>query len=297
MTFTAKGALDVLRTALAPTAVILGEAKVLQEPADNAMIALPNLGLVARIGVDEGHTDRLRQELRVASWLVDNGLPTPAPAVSGPTAQCALVEGRVITWWEYLPSREHADLPDLMRLIRDLHSLAEPRPEIAAFDPWARVVGQIAAAQGLSEDDRDLLRRRWEELRARWARSRWPHEPPVVIHGDVHVLNTLVHQGKAVLLDLEDVRLGPWQWDAISPLVHYRAGWIDEAEYRAALASYGRDPACDPEVELLVSVRMLRMTCWLASRTGREPELAGKVRHRIENLHDSNPLHRWSSGV
>lgn len=297
MTFTAAGALDVLRTALAPIAVEPGEATVLQEPADNAMIALPSLGLVARIGVNESHIDRLRQELRVAAWLLENQLETPAPAQSGPTPQCALVDGRVVTWWEYLPSREHADLPDLMRLIRALHALAEPRPRIAVFDPWARVAGQIAAAQGLTERDRDRLRRRWEELRGRWAHSRWPHESPAVIHGDVHVLNTLVHRGRAVLLDLEDVRLGPWQWDAISPLVHFRAGWIGEGEYRAALASYGRDPACEPEVELLVSVRMLRMTCWLASRTGREPELVGAVRHRIETLHDSNPLHRWSSGV
>jgi Ser/Thr protein kinase RdoA (MazF antagonist) len=272
------------------------DATVLQPPADNAMVALPKLGLVARIGVDTSHLARLRQELHVATWLAQNGLATPKPATSPPTRQLAVEQGRVFTWWEYLPSRTRTDLPGLMRLLRHLHGLRDPHPEITTFDPWARIAGQIAAAEGLAARDHALLRRRWEVLRGRWSRARWPNEDHVVIHGDAHLHNTLVYRDRPFLLDLEDVRLGPWQWDAISPLVHRRAGWISDTEYREAIEAYGREPADEPDIELLVSIRMLRMTCWLASRTGREPELVGAVRRRINTLQDSNPLGQWASG-
>lgn len=296
MTFNSAGALEVLRAVCALAAISDEDATVLQPPADNAMVALPKLGLVARIGVDTSHLARLNQELHVATWLADSGLPTPRPASSPPGRQLAIKQGRVFTWWEYLPSQTHTDLPGLMRLLRHLHVLRDPRPDIAVFDPWARIPGQIAAAEGLASLDRARLRRRWEVLRGRWVSSRWSSEEQVVIHGDAHLQNTLVYRGRAFLLDLEDVRLGPWQWDAISPLVHRRAGWISDVEYRAAVEAYGLDPADESDIELLVSIRMLRMTCWLASRTGREPELAGAVRRRIQSLQDSNPLGQWASG-
>lgn len=296
MTFNSAGALEVLHTVCASAAVSDDDATVLQPPADNAVIALPKLGLVARIGVDASHLDRLRQELHVATWLAQNGLSTPRPATSPPSRQLTIEQGRVFTWWEYLPSRTRTDLPGLMRLLRHLHGLRDPRPQISRFDPWARIPGQIAAAEGLVALDRARLRHRWEVLIGRWSRSRWAAEEQVVIHGDAHLRNTLVYRGRPFLLDLEDVRLGPWHWDAISPLVHRRAGWISDAEYRKAVKAYGQDPADEADIELLVSIRMLRMTCWLASRTGREPDLVGAVRRRIDTLQDSNPLGQWSAG-
>jgi aminoglycoside phosphotransferase (APT) family kinase protein len=157
------------------------------------------------------------------------------------------------------------------------------------------MASQLRAATGLPERDRVRLEECWSELRSQWSRSRWPSESGVVVHGDAHTLNTLVHDSQVYLLDLEDVKLGPWQWDVISPLVYMRAGWITTADYQAAIDAYGRDPLAEGDIDVLVSIRLLRMTCWLASRTGREPVLVEKVLRRIACLEDPTLLERRPS--
>lgn len=296
MTFTTAGALDVVRGVCEASGVSSENAEVLQPPADNAVVHVPSVGLVARVGVDVTHRERLDRELRTAAWLAEHGVSTPVPAESAPCPQLTVAHGRVVTWWEHVPSREHADRTDLMAVLRSLHRLPVSGIRLPAFDPWARVENQLRAATGLSETDRARLRRRWDELRVHWSQSRWASEPSVVIHGDAHVLNTLVYRGNVYLLDLEDMRRGPWQWDAITPLVHLLAGWIGPVEYQTAVAAYGRDPAGEEDVELLVAIRLFRMTCWMASRSGREAEVVERVRRRIDYVEDPTLLLRSPSG-
>jgi aminoglycoside phosphotransferase (APT) family kinase protein len=296
VTFTAATALDILRGVCESSGVGFGGAEVLQPPADNAMVLVPSVSLVARVGVDVSHRERLERELHAAAWLAEQGLLTPAPARVPPCPQLTEVQGRVVTWWQYVPSREHADLPQLMSALRLLHDLTPSNLHLARFDPWARIANQLHAATGLPETDQARLVRRWHALRSRWAQSRWPSEPAVVIHGDAHVLNTLVAPEGVYLLDLEDIRLGPWQWDAISPMIHLRAGWISPRAYREAIDAYGRDPSAEEEVELLVAIRLLRMTCWMASRSGREPGVVERVRRRIDYVEDPSLLARRPAG-
>jgi aminoglycoside phosphotransferase (APT) family kinase protein len=296
VTFTAAAVLELLRRVCESAGTDFAGAEVLQAPADSAIVLVPSVGLVARIGVDVGHRGRLEQELRAASWLSDQGLFTPAPAATAPCPQLTVAEGRVVTWWQYIPSREHASLHGLMATLRVLHSLPTAGLDTARFDPWSRVAGQIRAATGLSDADRARLAHRWDELRSLWTRSRWPSEPYVAIHGDAHTLNTLVHEGAVYLLDLEDMRLGPWQWDTLTPLVHLRARWISADDYRAAIEAYGADPRAEDEIELLVAIRLLRITCWLASRTGREPAVIPRATRRIDYVEDPSLLIRRPSG-
>jgi len=296
VTFDAAAVLELLRRVCESAGTDFAGAEALQAPADSAIVLVPSVGLVARIGVDVSHLGRLEQELRAASWLSDQGLFTPAPAAAAPCPQLTVSEGRVLTWWQYVPSREHASLPDLMATLRVLHGLPTTGLDIDRFDPWARIAGQIRAATGLSEADRARLLRRWDELRALWTQSRWPSEPYVAIHGDAHTLNTLIHGGTIYLLDLEDMRLGPWQWDTLTPLVHLRARWISADDYRAAIDAYGADPRDEDEIELLVAIRLLRITCWLASRTGREPAVIARARRRIDYVEDPSLLLRSPAG-
>lgn len=290
VTFTVNGALDVLRAVCEASEVSFDGAQVLQPPADNAMVVVPSIAMVARVGVDVSHRDRLARELRAASWLAERGVRTPTPAESAPCPQLTVASGRVITWWEYVPSQVHADRRGLMTILRVLHGLPTAGVDLPDFDPWARIENQLRAATGLTDDDQARLIGRWHELQSQWARSRWPSEPKVVIHGDAHTLNTLVYEGSVYLLDLEDIRLGPWQWDAITPLIHSRAGWIGPQDYRAAIDAYGRDPSGEDDVELLVAIRLLRMTCWMASRCGRESEVIDRVRRRIDYVEEPSLL-------
>ena len=296
VTFNVDGALDVLRGVCEASGVSFDGAEVLQPPADNAMVLVPSVSMVARVGVDVSHRDRLARELHAASWLAEHGVCTPAPAESAPCPQLTVANGRVVTWWQYVPSQKHADRPGLMALLRVLHGLPTAGVQLPDFDPWARIENQLRAATGLSDEDQARLIERWYELQSLWARSRWPTESKVVIHGDAHTLNTLVYERSVYILDLEDIRLGPWQWDAITPLIHCRAGWIGRQDYLAAIDAYGRDPSGEDDVELLVAVRLLRMTCWMASRCGRESEVIDRVKRRIDYVEDPTLLVRKPTG-
>lgn len=64
VTFTADAVLDLLRGVCEASGVDFRGAEVLQPPADNAMVLVPSVDLVARIGVDVSHHGRLEQELR-----------------------------------------------------------------------------------------------------------------------------------------------------------------------------------------------------------------------------------------
>lgn len=55
------------------------DARVLRPPADNAVVAIPRAGLLARIGADRSHRRRLSTELDAARWLQHRGVPSVAP--------------------------------------------------------------------------------------------------------------------------------------------------------------------------------------------------------------------------
>jgi Ser/Thr protein kinase RdoA (MazF antagonist) len=296
-TFTASAALRIVETLCASAGVPHADAAVVQPPADNATVTLPAVGLVARIGLDATHLPRMRKELEVAAWLSERGIPAAKPASRPPSLQLTIHGGRVVTWWQYLPSAERASAEQLATTLRRIHDQPSPVPAITRLDPFARIDHQIAAATGLAEGERRQLHQHRNRLADRWAASPWPHHTPqVLVHGDAHTYNTLIVAGEVHMLDFEDAAIGPWPWDLATPVVYHHLGWVTNNELDAVLTAYGRDPRHFPEFDILTSIRMLRMTCWYASRSGREPHVLDQVRLRIASLSDRSLLNRWSPG-
>jgi Ser/Thr protein kinase RdoA (MazF antagonist) len=296
-TFTIGNALDVLGRALDQAGHgDIEEFRPLRAPADNAIVHVPQLGVVARIAVDPSHKQRLAREIATATWLSECKIPSVIPADEPPTPQLEVLDGRVISWWEYLPSQQPASLRELGELLRLLHSQPVPAmlPEL---DPWARLDHQIAAAaEVLPGSDIELLHRERTRLAELWEASAWGDASTSVIHGDAYTGNTLLVDGEAHLLDFEDSALGPPQWDFASVLGGHRIGWIDKAGYADFCAGYGADLADLPAIEVLVDIILFRRCAWFASRVNREKDLVNAVRHRIWTLSAPHGEKRWRRG-
>jgi aminoglycoside phosphotransferase (APT) family kinase protein len=292
-TFTAANAEALVRDLLRQLGMPAEDLRALQPPADNAMVAVPQLGLVARLGVTAEHHARLARELELAEWLGARGIPATRPVDDPPTAQLVVVAERPLTWWRYLPSREPGTPRDLGALLTQIHAQPEPWPRLPRFDPWARVERQLAAATGLPASDRRTLADRWRLLRESWAASCWPSAERTVIHVDGHPGNVLRVDGTAYLLDLEDARIGPPEWDVAYVMGAWRIGWMSDGDYAGFCDSYGADLRDCDEIEVLVDIGLFRRICWYASRTGREPGIVPAVRHRIATLDQPHHAKHW----
>lgn len=270
---------------------------LLRPPADNAMVHVLPLGQVARIGAGPSHRDRLARELALAVWLADRGVPVARPAPSPALPQLAVIDGRPVTWWSYLPSTTPGSPADLGALLRALHDQPEPWPDLPRLDPWARVAHQIeAASAALQAADVNRLGEHWALLQGEWDRSGLADAEPVVVHGDAYTGNTLMVDGRAVLLDFEDAALGPREWDLAAVAGSFRLGWTSPAAFAAFRSAYGAMIPSLGELDLLSRIILFRRCCWLASRTGREPALVPAARQRVSTLHLAPEDRGWTRG-
>ncbi|MBO2461539.1 aminoglycoside phosphotransferase family protein [Actinomadura sp. LCR2-06] len=264
--------------------------------ADNAVFRIPAARLVVRVASSVGALPRVERELRVARWLASQGFSAvrPAEAVEQPVVD----RERVITFWEEIEDPRQATPAEMGALLRRLHALpAPPAGLVEPLEPFVRQRSHINSATGIDAEDRDFLRDVLVRLQAAYADLEFAL-PTAVIHGDPHRKNIVVGgDGIPVLLDLERFSLGPPEWDLTVPAVYRNVGWYDDAEYAAFTDAYGLDVTGWEGFTTLAAIRELRMTAWLAARTGREPRLIGEAQRRIASLRDPTAPRRWTPGT
>lgn len=264
--------------------------------ADNAVFQIPSLRIVARVASSVGALRRVERELGVARWLAAQHFPAVRPVEA--LRQPVVNQGRVVTFWEEIEDPRQASTAEMGALLRRLHALPDPPAGLVEpVEPFVRQRSHISAATGIDAKDRDFLRGLLADLQATYAALEFSL-PSVVIHGDPHRKNILVgSDGVPVLLDLERFSLGPREWDLTVPAVYRRVGWYDDAEYAAFTDAYGFDVTGWEGFATLAAIRELRMTAWLAARTGREPRLIGEAQRRIASMRDSSAPRRWTPGT
>ncbi|PZG45040.1 aminoglycoside phosphotransferase family protein [Spongiactinospora gelatinilytica] len=294
--FTADIALDVLQQVCADAGLDTREAELLGPIGDNAVWRLPLEGIVARIAWSTDALPSVRRELGVAAWLAKQDFP--AVRVAACREQPLIHRGRVVTFWEEIPKPQQASTAEMGTLLKRLHAL--PCPDdglLTPYDPFARQLSHIDEATGISTEERAFLRTRLTELQNAHASLNFAL-PPAVIHGDAHRKNIVrAADGQVMLLDLERFSTGHPEWDLTVPAVYRRVGWYDDATYAAFAHAYGLDVTEWSGFPVLAQIRELRMTTWLASRTGREPRLIPEALHRIATLRDPALPRRWSPGT
>lgn len=223
--------------------------------------------------------------VRLARWLLDEGFP-----VARPLHDAAFVGGAVVTVWEHVEPAPGVptDYEQLGGIIARLHRIAPSRLPAGIELPWcgwadwlqleplleAAAAGGVVGVAGiaaLTEEYRAL--QDWQTA----ARD----EPGVVCHGDVIPQNVLMRGDEVVLLDWDNLCLGPPAWDHAA-LLTWEDRWSGRpGTYRDFAAGYGADLAGSELARTLARVRLLAPTLNMVVRGADSPRRAAEARRRL----------------
>ncbi len=242
-------------------------------------------GVVARIGPPGSQLVAERQ-IQVSHWLAEAGITVVRTVdnIERPTA----VGDRPVTWWVELPEHRHATPAELGSTLRQLHNLAVPEElPLPTVDPLDGLGASIDGGFVLLDEDRAWLKSLVEQLSLDY-RELAPSVPLTVIHGDAWQGNVVVPMagGDPVLLDLDQLGVGPREWDLVSLAVDYTDfARITEADYCAFVAAYGGyDMTVWPGYRTLATIRELRWTAFVLGKAGASAKAAEQARYRVSCL-------------
>jgi Ser/Thr protein kinase RdoA (MazF antagonist) len=214
-------------------------------------------GTIARVRPGD---DWLRRELAVAGSLAAAGAPVVAPSAELPPGPHHH-EGRVLSFWTYVPDGGPADPVAAGAALRDVHEALRgfhgSLPALGHVTEAEALLAHLAAEEVLDPDTAHALHDRIEELRATMTTLRGPVQP---LHGDAHLRNVLSGPGGPLWNDWEDTCIGPVHWDAACLLATQRVtGTEPEAQDALSAAGLELDPA---ELNLWIEARVLQGAIW-----------------------------------
>ncbi|MEV0649912.1 aminoglycoside phosphotransferase family protein [Phytomonospora sp. NPDC050363] len=254
---------------------------------ENAVWRFGGERIIARIARSPQRMAGARREMAIAAWLAGEGIPVvrPAPGMPGPLT----VDGLPVTLWVEVPDPSPSTPEQLGQALRALHRLTAPdHLRLEQVEPLHGVDARLHAAP-LDDGDRDFLLGLAKRLAAAYTETDFAL-PVGVVHGDAHVDNLVYgSDGTLAFVDLEDFALCHPEWDLVLTAIERDCGWITGEAYDQFAAVYGYDVTAGPGYEVLRSIRLLRMTSWLAQMAGESERAAAEVAHRVETLRQASP--------
>lgn len=249
--------------------------------------------VVVRVSATLDGLAEARWEVTIARWLADVEFPaTRALGVEQPV----VTGGHVVTFWESASEREeYAPIDLVAAVIRDFHRLEPPVSlELPALDPFRRSEERLRSLVGIDPEDAAFLRSASEKARHDWTSLRFAL-PSGVIHGDASVGNVILDRaGNPLLIDLDEVSVGPREWDLVQTALYYdRLGWHTKAEYETFVRVYGYDVMEWPGYSTLADIREVLMVQWLAARAAHDDQAAAEVRKRIAAIRYGGSRQGW----
>jgi hypothetical protein len=205
--------------------------------------------------------------VRLAADLAAAGAPIAAP-LAGPVS----ADGRQVSLWADAPDDGSRDPVAMGRALAAFHAAGMPfRDRAPRWDPLAWL-----DARGVDGPVRERVARLASALEG----------PPVLLHTDAHVGNFRVSDGRAVLVDLDQLAVGPALYDLAALEVTERRFHGDRAIFRAFATAFGADPD-DVRLPPMIALREALAVGFVAA-IGR-PDVAAQ---RFAQLDD--PDARWS---
>lgn len=251
---------------------------------ENALFHLPAQSVVVRIARTMGYWEDATNEVAVSRWLA--GLQFPAARVYE-IAQPVDILDHPVTFWQFIDGRD-GDREDIAHLGAMLHRLHElPRPKtfnLRDEDILGRVRGRIDASS-VPRTDKDFLLRRFEELETKVPHLRYPLASAPT-HGDAHVENLIIVDGRTILIDFERFAWGHPEWDISMTATEYlTAGWWTDDEYSSFVEAYGYDIRSWAEgFPVLRAVHEIKMITWLMQNVNESPEIAREYENRMRTI-------------
>jgi Ser/Thr protein kinase RdoA (MazF antagonist) len=172
--------------------------------------------VIAKVGKWSHSAASLTREHEVASAVAAVGAPVARP-VAGIDPTRDEPRGYIVTLWERLehdPDRV-VDPSDAAASLREVHdALSDFDGVLPSFeeslDLARKVLGDDRAMWALEPADRSLLRQAFDRIRAEVRELGYRARP---IHGEAHDGNLLVTPDGLRWIDLENVSIGPLEWD------------------------------------------------------------------------------------
>lgn len=227
----------------------------------NVVIALPSERKVMRVLSTDAASPA-----EVQADLLDVERLSRVARVLGPAGMhIARAEGYTATIWpmgtDLDRTREHYEAYGAA--LRSLHARA-PLPGTARLHTLGRLYARLSllVQLGVPYDDREFLRRRADSLRD--AHDEMVRSGDTLLHGDAQPGNAIVADDGVRLIDLDSMRIGPWQYDLVPAAVGERR--FGESDIFAAMvAGYGRDPRDWEFFTAACDLRELTATSWLGT--------------------------------
>jgi thiamine kinase-like enzyme len=153
---------------------------------------------------------------------------------------------------------------------------------------------RIEAVHGISEDDREFLRKRRRDLRELVNELRFD-SPLGPVHGDAHGDNLMVDRnGTIALIDFENFCFDHSEWDLMVPTTEYdRLGWATKADYAEFVNAYGRDLRAWSGFPTIQAVQEFKMTTWLMQNVNENAKTAEEFARRMASLRDDDAPRAW----
>jgi len=226
-----------VRAATAIAGIPLGVPQLLRI-AHCAVVALDEIGLVARVSRPGADAGRLKAEMAFARHVSDAGLPMLTP-VEEIFDQPFETDHGAVTFRPLLhPVTDQFAWPWLAHTLKTLHRLPIREDLVPLWDPVGRIEERLArysrrpdARKEYVDVVLDACSRARSIIVSVGATSRMG-----LIHGDP--LNVIVTAAGPVLIDFDLAGVGPLEWDLVSVLIGHRRFRRPAAEIDQFLQAY-----------------------------------------------------------
>ena len=259
---------------------------------ENAIFISSPDDVVIRIARSMAAMPDARKEIAVSRWLGDTRIAVTTPL---DIEQPITVQDRPVTFWHVITdSGIVVTLPEMARILKDLHSLPVPDGlRLPALDMFGRVEQRITSAEAISDQARRFMLGRLGQLRTDYARLSFDL-PPCAVHGDAHDGNFIrTPAGSIVMIDLERFAYGQPEADLTVTATEYLAGWHSAEGYRAFADAYGYDVMQWSGFPVMRAANELKMTTWLMQNVAEDQEIADEFENRLASLHDDDAPRHW----
>lgn len=229
-----------------------------------------------------GHLNQFRENLDLVRSLIGAGAPLLGPLDPG----IAWDDSVVITAWP-LGAPTPDDTFGLATALKRLHSIEAP-PNLATLNIDDRFQSRMDGLEAdLGTAVTSDLHRRIDQ--AREAFNQYCSAHTHLLHADAHGGNLVTLDGSALLIDLDDLAVGPKEFDLVPSYTAYVRVHRNPARWGLFKKTYGADQADWDLVDRLRIIRETTMNTWLADVARHSTAAREQLEHRLATW-DLDPL-------
>lgn len=256
---------------------------------ENAIFRLEGTDLVLRVARPGTSVESVRRVIEVSMLLRSAGVLVGEPVAASTGHNPLILDDEIVSVWRYYEQllRGNFDYRAFGSILRGFHEHSLPAAgSLPQWDAFSHTKSRLLAVRSRGApsewiDDLDCLVRELElELQ-----SFTPGLSVGVIHGDAHSGNALNTANGLILIDLDNIAIGPRDADFAPTLVQDRRFARARRRWPEVCAGYGFTPPV-PLDSPLVRARELFMVAWLMQQYGINEQTDRELGIRVKSLRD-----------